>query len=151
KMIEENMLDAVIGLPANLFQSTAIAVVVLVFDRRREVGGPLQHRKDILFIDGSRDFQAAKTQNLLLEEHINKIVDTYRHRSATERYSHSASLSEIEANDYNLNIPRYVDTFEAEEVIDLKAVQSEIDSLELELTKVKALMKSHLGKLAANG
>jgi type I restriction enzyme M protein len=77
KVLEENMLDAVVGLPANLFQSTPITVAVLVFDRRRESGGPLAKRTDVLFIDASREFQPAKAQNLLLEEHISKIAETY--------------------------------------------------------------------------
>jgi type I restriction enzyme M protein len=150
KMIEENLLDAVVSLPPNLFQSTAIQVAVLVFDRRREAGGPLAKRKDVLFIDASREFQPAKTQNILLEEHITKIVDTFKNRKDIEKYSKAVPLSEIEENDFNLNIPRYVDTFEVEEQIDITAVQAEIKSLEAELLKAKQTMKGYLKELGVD-
>jgi type I restriction enzyme M protein len=144
------LLDAVVGLPANLFQSTAIPVAVLVFDRRREQGGTLAKRKDVFFIDASRDFQPAKTQNLLLEEHISKIIGTFKGRKHIERYARSVPLSEIIDNDFNLNIPRYIDTFQAEEIIDIKAVQSEIASLEGELVQVKTRMKDYLRELGVD-
>jgi len=150
KMIEENLLDAVVSLPPNLFQSTAIQVAVLVFDRRREAGGPFAKRKDVLFIDASREFQPAKTQNLLLEEHITRIVDTFKSRANVEKYSRLVAVSEIEKNDFNLNISRYVDTFEAEEKIDIQTVQGEIEKLEAELMKIKAEMKVHLKELSLN-
>lgn len=150
KVIEENLLDAVVGLPSNLFQSTAIAVAVLVFDRRREAGGPLAKRKDVLFIDASREFQPAKTQNALLEEHIGKIVDIFTDRKEVEKYSRSVPTSEIKENDFNLNISRYIDTFEASEAIDIKGVQAEIDALEAELAQVKTDMKKHLKELGVD-
>ena len=150
KVIEENLLDAVVSLPPNLFQSTAIAVAVLVFDRRREAGGPLAKRKDVLFVDASREFQPAKAQNVLLEEHITKIVDAFKQRKAIEKYSRNVPRAEIEENDFNLNIPRYIDTFEAEEAVDIKAVQSEISRLEGELTQVKAKMKDYLKELGVD-
>lgn len=150
KVIEENLLDAVVGLPVNLFQSTAIPVAVLVFDRKREQGGPLAKRKEVLFIDASREFQPAKTQNLLLEEQIAKIVDTFKGRTNVERYSRNVPLSEISDNDFNLNIPRYIDTFEAEETVDIKAVQSQIAFLEGELAQVKAKMKDYLKELGVD-
>ncbi|MGY4408543.1 type I restriction enzyme M protein [Bradyrhizobium sp. LB7.1] len=150
KVIEENLLDAVVSLPPNLFQSTAIQVAVLVFDRRREPGGPLSSRKDVLFVDASSAFQPAKTQNLLLDEHIAKIIDAFRDRRDIEKYSRSVSLAEIESNDFNLNIPRYVDTYEPDEPIDIKKVQTEIDSLESELIEVKATMQMYLKELGVN-
>lgn len=150
KVIEENLLDAVVGLPANLFQSTAIPVAVLVFDRRREAGGTLATRNDILFIDASRDFQPAKTQNLLLEEHLGKIVSTFKARTSVERYARTVSIAEIAENDFNLSIPRYIDTFEAEEPIDIRAVQTEIETLEAELIQVKAKMKGYLKELGVD-
>jgi len=150
KVIEENLLDAVVGLPGNLFQSTAIAVAVLVFDRRREAGGPRAEQQDVLFIDASRDFQPAKTQNVLLDEHIAKIVDTFKERKSVEKYSRSVPHSEIEENDFNLNIPRYVDVFEPGESVDIKEVQAEIDTLEAELVRVKADMKKHLKELGVD-
>src|ERR1039458_2213038 len=127
KVVEENLLDAVVGLPGNLFQTTSIPVAILVLDRRREIGGPLESRKDVLFIDASRDFQQAKTQNLLLEKHISKIIETFKSRQNVEKYAHVVSVSAIKENNFNLNIPRYVDTFEAEDEIDIKSVQAEIN------------------------
>ena len=150
KVIEENLLDAVVGLPTNLFQSTAIPVAVLVFDRRREAGGAMTNRRDVLFIDASHEFQPAKTQNLLLEEHIAKIVETFKARKGIEKYARAVPITEITENDFNLNIPRYIDTFEAEEEIDIKAVQLEIDTLERELTGIKAKMKSYLKELGVD-
>ena len=150
KVIEENLLDSVVGLPANLFQTTAIPVAVLVFDRRREAGGQLANRKDIFFIDASREFQPAKTQNLLLEEHISKIVETFKARQGLEKYARAVPIGEIIENDFNLNIPRYVDTFEAEDEIDIKAVQAEIDTLERQLVEIKSTMKLHLKELGVD-
>ncbi|MBA4391079.1 MAG: type I restriction-modification system subunit M [Syntrophus sp. (in: bacteria)] len=144
KLIEENMLDAVVGLPANLFPTTSIPVAILVFDRSREKGGLNESRKDVLFIDASREYQSAKTRNLLLEEHIEHIVKTYKNRQGADKYAHVASFDEIKENDFNLNIPRYVDTFEEEEEIDIMAVQKEIDQIEGELTAVRAKMSELL-------
>ncbi len=121
---QKNYLDAVIGLPANIFYGTSIPTCILVFKKCRETPD------DILFIDASKEFEKVKNQNMLREEHINKIVDTYRNRKAIDKYSHLASLKEVAENDYNLNIPRYVDTFEAEKEIDIQAVMQEIKSLE---------------------
>jgi type I restriction enzyme M protein len=148
--IEENLLDAVVGLPANLFQSTAIPVAVLVLDRRREPGGALAKRKDVLFIDASREFQPAKTQNQLTDAHIDKIVATYRARADVEKYARAVPAAEIAENDFNLNIPRYVDTFEAEAEIDVAAVQKEIDALEAELVEVKGRMRGYLRELGVD-
>jgi type I restriction enzyme M protein len=149
KVVEENLLDAVIGLPGNLFQSTAIPVAVLVFDRRREAGGPLAKRNDVLFVDASRGFQPAKTQNLMLEEHIAKIIGTVRSREDEAKYARSVTVHEIAENGFNINISRYIDTFEAEGEINIKAVQEEIDQLEAELAQVKSKMKTHLVELGA--
>lgn len=140
KLIEDNLLDAVVGLPANLFPTTSIPVAILVFDRSREKGGAGDNRRDVLFIDASRGYQSAKTRNILLEAHIEKIVATYKARKDVDKYAHVASFGEIKENDFNLNIPRYVDTFEEEEEIDVVAVQKEIDQLESELSEVKAKM-----------
>jgi len=139
-VIDENLLDAVVGLPANLFPTTSIPVAILVFDRARERGGANEGRKDVLFIDASNDFVPGKNRNTLTAEHIEKIVKTYRARKELEKYSHAASIDEIRENDYNLNIPRFVDTFEEEEEIDIDAVQREIDQLEKELAEVRAKM-----------
>lgn len=147
KLIEDNLLDAVIGLPANLFPSTSIPVAVLVFNRAREKGGVLQKRKDVLFVDASADFQAGKNQNILLDEHLEKILSAVKKRRDIEKYAHVAPIEEIAENDYNLNIPRYVDTYEEEEEIDIKAVEAEIESLEKELVQVRAKMKAYLKEL----
>lgn len=117
---ERNWLDAVIGLPANIFYGTSIPTCILVFKKCRE------HPEDILFVDASTCFEKAKNQNYLRPQDIDRIVDTYRGRLVEDRFSHRAKLSEVAANDYNLNIPRYVDTFEAEEAIDLAAVAAEL-------------------------
>ncbi len=120
----KNFLDAVIGLPANIFYGTSIPTCILVFKKCRE------NPDDVMFIDASNDFDKVKTQNILRPEHIDKIVETYRNRTVIEKYSHCASLQEIADNEYNLNIPRYVDTFEEEEEIDIYAVMKEIKTLE---------------------
>lgn len=121
---QKNYLDAVIGLPANIFYGTSIPTCILVFKKCKE------DPNHILFIDASKEFEKVKSQNMLRDEHIEKIVDTYRNRTAIEKYSHLATLEEVAENDYNLNIPRYVDTFEEEEEIDIHAVMKEIKSLE---------------------
>jgi type I restriction enzyme M protein len=146
-MIDENLLDAVIGLPANLFPTTSIPVAILVFDRAREIGGAEENRKDVFFIDASREFLPGKNRNTLSEAHLEKIVKTYKNRKDVEKYAHVATIDEIRENDYNLNIPRYVDTFEEEEEIDIDAVQAEIDELEKELAIVRKQMAEKLKEI----
>lgn len=124
---DRNYLDAVIGLPANIFYGTSIPTCIMVFKKCRE------QPEDVLFIDASNDFDKVKTQNILRDEHIKKIVNTYRNRTETEKYSKCSSLQEIITNDYNLNIPRYVDTFEAEMSIDINAIANDLKSLETEM------------------
>ncbi len=147
KMIEENLLDAVIGLPGNLFTTTSIPVAVLVFDRSREKGGANQGRKDVIFVDASRDYLPGKNQNALSDEHIRKIVETVQARQEIEKYAHLAGFEEIRENDFNLNIPRYVDTFEEEAEIDIDAVQVEIELLESELVAVRVKMAAMLKEI----
>jgi len=147
KMIEENLLDAVIGLPGNLFPTTNIPVAILVFDRSREKGGMREECKNVLFIDASREFVSGKNQNTLSEKHIVKIMETYTNRAKVEKYAHVADFSEIRENDFNLNIPRYVDTFKEEEEIDIDAVQVEIDTLEKELAEVRVKMAGKLREI----
>ncbi len=149
-LIEENLLDAVIGLPANLFTSTGIPVAILVFDRSREEGGTNEGRKDVLFIDASKDFTPSKTQNLMDESHVARVLETYRGRLDVAKYSHKASFDEIAGNDFNLNIPRYVDTFEAEEEIDIAVIQKDIERLEAELVEIRGRMASHLKELGVD-
>jgi type I restriction enzyme M protein len=144
-------LDAVIGLPPNLFPSTSIPVAVLVFDRSREKGGVNEKRQDVLFIDASREFQSGKNQNTLLDEQVDRIVATYDQRKNVSKYAHAAKLKEIEENDFNLNIPRYVDTFEAEAEIDIGVVQAEIEQLEGDLAQVRKKMAKYLKELGVTG
>ena len=122
-----NYLDAVIGLPANIFYGTSIPTCIMVFKKCKE------QPEDVLFIDASNGFEKVKTQNMLREEHIDKIIDTYRKRTEIEKYSKRATLKEIADNDYNLNIPRYVDSFEMEESIDIDAVAGKLKMLEKEM------------------
>jgi type I restriction enzyme M protein len=124
-LIEQmNCLDAVIGLPANIFYGTSIPTCVLVFKKCRK------NPDNILFIDASQHFDKVKTTNVLRPEHIQKIVDAFIARTNEDKYSHVASLADIKANDYNLNIPRYVDTFEAEEEIDLNAIAEQLKAID---------------------
>jgi type I restriction enzyme M protein len=145
--LEENILDAVIGLPSGLFQTTGIPVAILIFDRSREVGGKNENRKDVLFIDASREFTAGKNQNTLSDENIEKIVDTYKKRSEIEKYSHVATFDEIAENDFNLNIPRYVDTFTEETPVNIPATRKRIAELTSELAKTKEEMEKYLKEL----
>ena len=140
KFIEENLLEAVIGLPANLFFGTGIPAAILIFNKGKTHG-------DVLFIDASRDYKDAKNQNVLTDEHVDKIVATYRAFETVEKYAYRATPQELADNDFNLNIPRYVDTFEEEAEIDLGAVKQEIATLESQLTAVRAKMKNHLQEL----
>ncbi|MCO6434806.1 type I restriction-modification system subunit M, partial [Nitrosomonas nitrosa] len=136
-IIEKNYLDAVIGLPANIFYGTGIPTTVLVFKKNRQT-------KDILFIDASREFEKIKNQNRLKPEHIDKIVETYKQRTYVDKYAHVASLEEIKANDFNLNIPRYVDTFEQEPEIDLAEVKRLIDQDKKEIEKLEAIIDEQM-------
>ncbi|MDD2267067.1 type I restriction-modification system subunit M [Sulfuricurvum sp.] len=140
KLINENLLDAVIGLPANLFFGTGIPATILVFKKNRT-------HKDILFIDASREFDKAKSQNNLTDEYITKILDTYKNRSEIEKYSHTATIEEIQENEYNLNIPRYVDTFEEEAQVDIEATKASISKIESELVTIKTQMSTYLKEL----
>ncbi|MEM6395376.1 MAG: type I restriction-modification system subunit M [Bacteroidota bacterium] len=147
--IEENLLDAVIGLPANLFYGTGIPAAILLFHRRRKLS------TDVLFIDASQRFEAGKNQNILPETTIAQIVDTHqRFRSGElsaglveDKFAYVATFDEIEENDFNLNIPRYVDTFEEEEPVDMEATKARIEELEAELVKVKEEMAGYLKDL----
>jgi type I restriction enzyme M protein len=138
---DRNYLDAVIGLPANIFYGTSIPTCILVFKKCRE------HPDDILFIDASAHFQKVKNQNVLREQDIDKIIETYRARKGEDKYSHVAPLSEIAENDYNLNIPRYVDTFEEEEPVDLKAVTVELARLEKDMAKTDETIRGFCAEL----
>lgn len=149
-MIESfNLLDAVIGLPANLFYGAGIPACILIFRKDRGTNNK------VLFIDasGEGNYEKGKNQNILRECDVKRIVDTYNayktdiNFAGEEKYSHVATLDEIKENDYNLNIPRYVDTFEEEELVDIEAVQKNIADIETELAEVQAQMKKYLEEL----
>lgn len=141
QLIEENLLKAVIGLPANLFFGTGIPACILIFDKNRGT------TTDVLFIDASNEFDSAKKQNKLSPDNIDKIYGTYSNWETIDKYSYIATLEEIKENDYNLNIPRYVDTFEEEEPIDIKATQTSIASLKTEIAEVEIKMNAFLNEL----
>jgi type I restriction enzyme M protein len=138
---DKNYLDAVIGLPANLFYGTSIPTCIMVFKKCRE------YPADILFIDASQLFEKIKTQNYLANAHIDKIITTYRNRTEEDKYSKRVSLAEIAENDYNLNIPRYVDTFEAEEQIDINAIASELKALDTQMHETDKTIASFCKEL----
>tara|TARA_R110000851_G_scaffold86648_5_gene188546 strand:- start:4649 stop:6313 length:1665 start_codon:yes stop_codon:yes gene_type:complete len=166
KLIEENLLDAVIGLPEKLFYGTGIPAAILIFNKNKQ-------DDSVLFIDASRDFKSGKNQNQLTSDNIGKIVATYRRvRSSNapevelsspvcyaeefgqqqkgvvvDKYAYLASADEIKENDYNLNIPRYVDTFEEEEEIDLDSVRKERQQLKAQLAELEAVMDKYLKEL----
>ena len=139
-MIEENLLKAVIGLPANLFFGTGIPAAIMVFDKGKKT-------QDVLFIDASRDFLDGKNQNHLREQDIEKIIKTFQSFKSVEKYSYRATVEEIKENEFNLNIPRYVDTFEEEAEVDIPAVQKEIEKLEKELAGTRKEMAGYLREL----
>ena len=139
-LIKNNLLDAVIGLPSNLFTNTGIPVCILIFKKNRV-------NKDILFIDAQKGFVKDKSKNIMTSEHVLKVIDTYNNRSDIEKYSRKVSISEIEENDYNLNIPRYIDSFEPEEIPDavqlakeLNEINRESRSLGLEIAEMLKLL-----------
>lgn len=138
---KKNYIDAIIGLPANIFYGTSIPTCILVMKKCRK------EDDSILFIDASKEFEKVKTQNKLRTEHIRKIIETYQNRAEIEKYSHLATMQEIKGNDYNLNIPRYVDTFEEEEEIDIKAVMAEIRELEAKRADLDKEIDGYLKEL----
>ena len=149
KTIEENLLEAVIGLPANLFFGTGIPAAILIFNKGKG------DNKNVLFIDSSQHYESAKNQNKLRESDINHIVETYQKFNkeklisgvVEDKFSYVATYDEIAENDFNLNIPRYVDTFEEEAEVDIAAVQKEIEQLEGELKTVKSEIDMYLKEL----
>lgn len=128
KLLEDGSIDAVIGMPANLFFGTSIPTTVIILKKNRTT-------RDVLFIDASKEFTKGKNQNKLTKENIDKIVNTYKKREDIEKYAHVASFDEIKENDFNLNIPRYVDTFEEEEPINIIDLSKEIVTLNEEIAQ----------------
>ncbi len=140
QLIEENLLDAVIGLPSNLFFGTGIPAAILVFRKQKS-------DKSVVFIDASREFLDGKNQVSLSEEHLEKIVATCKVRQNVDKYAYVADFNEMKENDFSLNILRYVDTFEEEDGVDIRAVQVEIDELDGELAQVQVQMQAYLKEL----
>ena len=138
---EKNYLDAVIGLPANIFFGTSIPTCILVFKKCRK------EDEDILFIDASNEFEKGKNQNILTDENVEKIVETYAERKTIDKYSYAAALTEIGENDYNLNIPRYVDTFEEEEPVDLEAVSKRLEEIDKEIADIDKELDQYFREL----
>jgi type I restriction enzyme M protein len=153
QLIEENLLEAVIGLPANLFYGTSIPATILIFNRAKG------ENKDILFIDGSASYESGTNQNRLRDSDIDSIVKTYKDfqsdsplttdegKVLVDKYAYRATFQEVEQNDFNLNIPRYVDTFEEEQEIDISATQLNISELKKELASVEQQMITYLNQL----
>lgn len=146
-LLRENIVDAVIGLPAGLFQTTGIPVAILVLDRSREEGGKNAGKKNVLFIEASKEYKPGKAQNSLTQENIDKIYNTYVEGQNVDKFAHVASFEEIKENDFNLNITRYVDTFEEEAEIDIAANLAELEKLNPELQRLEAQMNDYLKQL----
>lgn len=142
-LIEENLLDGVVGLPSNLFYGAGIPAALMVFDKARRPRG----KEAVLFIDASREYEQGTNQNRLRAQDIHRIVDTFHGRKEIDKYSHLARFQEMEENDFNLNIPRYVDTFEPEPEIDMAEVQADIERINRELAEVEAKMDGYLKEL----
>ncbi|ASA25700.1 type I restriction-modification system subunit M [Paenibacillus donghaensis] len=142
-IIEKNYLDTVIGLPANLFYGVSIPTIILVLKKNRKA-------KDILFIDASNEFEKGKNQNKLTGKNINKIIETYRNRVDIDKYAHVASLEEIKENEFNLNIPRYVDTSQEEQTIDLAEVNKLLEQDKQEIAELEAKINEQLRILGIN-
>ena len=138
---DRNYLDAVIGMPSNIFYGTGIPTALLVFKKHRD------HPNDILFIDASQHFEKVKTQNVLRPEDINKVIETYDSRQFEDKYAYVATMDEIKENDYNLNIPRYVDTFEEEEPVDLGAVSQELKQIDEDVEDIDEQLEGYCKEL----
>ncbi len=136
-IIEKNYLDTVIGLPPNLFYGTSIPTTIIVLKKNRKT-------KDILFIDASNEFEKGKNQNKLTDENIDKIINAFRNRVDVDKYAHLASLEEIKQNNFNLNIPRYVNTFEQEQEIDIDEVINLLEQDKQEIAELEAKINEQL-------
>ncbi|MGP4039559.1 type I restriction-modification system subunit M [Gracilibacillus sp. D59] len=140
KLLEDGSIDAVIGMPANLFFGTSIPTTVIILKKNR-------NNRDVFFIDASKEFYKSGNQNKLTKENVDKIVDTYKKRENVEKYAYLASFEEIKENDFNLNIPRYVDTFEEEEPVDMAAIGSSIQDIKKEQAELEASLYETISSL----
>lgn len=140
KLLEDGSIDAVIGMPANLFFGTSIPTTVIILKKNRTT-------RDVLFIDASNEFTKGKNQNKLSKENIDKIVETYKKREDVEKYAYVATFDEIKENDFNLNIPRYVDTFEEETPVDMATIGSTIQDIRKEKVKLESSLYDMISSL----
>jgi len=140
KLLEDGSIDAVIGMPANLFFGTSIPTTVIILKKNRTT-------RDVLFIDASNEFIKGKNQNKLSQENIDKIVETYKKRESVEKYAHLATFEDIKQNDYNLNIPRYVDTFEEESPVDMATIGSTIKNIRKEKAELESCLYDMISSL----
>jgi type I restriction enzyme M protein len=149
KLIEDNLLEAVVGLPANLFFGTGIPAAIVIFNKARKPWTKARSHRDkhVLFIDASREYEDGKNQNRLRDQDLAKILKTFDDFKQTDKYAYPATLEEIQENEFNLNIPRYVDTFEPEPEVDIAATRHEIQDLEKELAQVQKEMDKYLKDL----
>ena len=146
-LLQENIIDTVVGLPAGLFHTTGIPVAILVIDRSREPGGINENRKDVFFIEASKLFRSGKAQNFLDDDHIETILSAVQNRKDIEKLCRTVQPEEIEENDFNLNITRYVDTFEEEEEVDIEANLKKLAEVNKELEELETEMAQHLKNL----
>lgn len=140
KLLEKGAIDSIIGLPANIFYGTSIPTVMIVLKKNRS-------SKDVYFIDASKEFEKEKAQNSMKSEHVDKILIAYKNREEIEKFAHLASFEEIKENDFNLNIPRFVDTFEQEEPIDLYEVANDLLELDREIAQSENKLLEMLAEL----
>ncbi|MFJ7890009.1 type I restriction-modification system subunit M [Lysinibacillus xylanilyticus] len=140
KLLEDGSIYAVIGMPANLFFGTSIPTTVIILKKNRTT-------RDVLFIDASNEFTKGKNQNKLSEENIDKIVETYKKREDIEKYAHIATFDEIKENDFNLNIPRYVDTFEEEAPVDMATIGSRVRAIRKEKAELESSLYDMISSL----
>ena len=140
RLIEENLLDAVIGLPPNLFYGTGIPSAILLFKRNKP-------DDTVIFIDASQEFAQGTNQNKLRDQDVQKIVATYKARQDVAKYAAVVGRAQIVENEFNLNIPRYVETFEDEEEVDLQEVQDQIEQIDIQLLSVNAKIQAFLEEL----
>lgn len=142
-LVKEDLIEAIIGLPANLFYRNEISAIIILYNKDKEEA----RQNKIFFIDASREFQEGKNQNVLRDEDVEKIVSIFDNYEEVEKYSRIVTLDEIKENDYNLNISRYIDTTEEEEQIDVAQAIKELKQLELERNEIQATMYSFLKEL----
>lgn len=142
-LLEKGQIDAIIGMPAGLFYSTGIPTIVMVLRKHRD-------NRDVLFIDASKGFEKGKNQNILRDQDIDKIIETYKKRQDVDKYAHLATMDEIKENEFNLNIPRYVDTFEEEPPIDIVALSKEMQDIDQKIAQSEAEFLSLADDLDVN-